>query len=111
MLEIVREYALERLSALGEVHETRRRHLVHFVALAEEAEPKLADRDQIEWFARLEDEHDNLRAALDCALESGDASSALRLVVGIRRFWQIHGYLAEGRHSLESALDAVPDEP
>src|SRR5205823_13236619 len=62
MLAIVREYALERLAALGEGDETRRRHLEHFVALAEEAEPKLADRDQIEWFARLEDEHDNLRA-------------------------------------------------
>ena len=111
MLEIVREYALERLSALGESDETRRRHLEHFVAFAEEAEPKLADRDQIAWFARLEDEHDNLRAALACAIEGGDASSALRLVVGIRRFWQIHGYLAEGRQSLESALAAVPDEP
>src|SRR5207249_2956142 len=111
MLEIVREYALERLSALGESDEIRRRHLEHFVTFAEEAEPKLADRDQIAWFARLEDEHDNLRAALSCALETGDASSALRLVVGIRRFWQIHGYLAEGRESLESALAASPDEP
>src|SRR5204863_1233707 len=68
MLEIVREYALERLAALGEGDETRRRHLDHFVAFAEEAEPKLADREQIAWFARLEDEHDNLRAALGYAL-------------------------------------------
>jgi predicted ATPase/DNA-binding SARP family transcriptional activator len=111
MLEIVREYALERLVALGEGDEMRRRHLEHYVAFAEEAEPKLADREQIAWFARLEDEHDNLRAALAYALESGDASSALRLVVGIRRFWQIHGYLAEGRESIESALAAAPDEP
>jgi tetratricopeptide (TPR) repeat protein len=111
MLEIVREYALERLTAFGEGDETRRRHLEHYVAFAEEAEPKLADREQIAWFARLEDEHDNLRAALAYALESGDASSGLRLVVGIRRFWQIHGYLAEGRESLESALSAARDEP
>ena len=111
MLEIVREYALERLVEFGEGDETRGRHLEHYVAFAEEAEPKLADREQIAWFARLEDEHDNLRAALRYALESGDASSALRLVVGIRRFWQIHGYLAEGRESLESALAAAPDEP
>jgi predicted ATPase/DNA-binding SARP family transcriptional activator len=110
MLEIVREYALERLAAFDESDDTRRRHLEHFVELAEEAEPKLADREQITWFARLEDEHDNLRAALAFALESGDGSSALRLVVGIRRFWQIHGYLAEGRESLESALAAIPDE-
>jgi len=111
MLEIVRDYALERLSASGEGDEIRRRHLDHFVAFAEEAEPQLADRDQIAWFARLEDEHDNLRAALDFALETGDPSSALRLAVGVRRFWQIHGYLAEGRQTLEAALAAAPEEP
>jgi predicted ATPase/DNA-binding SARP family transcriptional activator len=110
MLEIVREYALERLSGSGEGDETRGRHLEHFVSFAEEAEPKLADRDQISWFARLEDEHDNLRAALAFALDN-DPSSALRLAVGVRRFWQIHGYLVEGRQALESALAATPAVP
>jgi len=108
MLEIVREYALERL---GEHDDLRRRHLEHFVALAEEASPHLSrGEEQVTWFARLEDEHDNLRAAIAFALESGDAPSALRLAVAIRRFWQIHGYLAEGRSVLESALAESPDE-
>jgi predicted ATPase/DNA-binding SARP family transcriptional activator len=112
MLEIVREYALERLSLSGEADELRRRHLAYFVDLAEEAAPHLSrGEEQITWFARLEDEHDNFRAALAFALETADASSALRLAVGIRRFWQIHGYLAEGRQALESALAAAPDTP
>jgi tetratricopeptide (TPR) repeat protein len=112
MLEIVREYALERLSSSGESEKVRRRHLAHFVELAEEAAPELSKGDeQSSWLARLEDEHDNFRAALAFALYAGDASSALRLGVGIRRFWQIHGYLAEGREALESALAAAPDEP
>jgi predicted ATPase/DNA-binding SARP family transcriptional activator len=111
MLAIVREYALERLSRSGDGDLTRRRHLEHFVSLAEEAEPKLADREQIAWFDRLEDEHDNLRAALAFALDSDDPSSALRLAVGVRRFWQIHGYLVEGREALESALAATPSVP
>ena len=112
MLEIVREYALERLSVSNGSDELRKRHLDHFVAVAEEAEPELAKGgDQATWFARLEDDHDNLRDALAFALETGDASSALRLVVGIRRFWQIHGYLAEGRQALESALALTPDVP
>src|SRR5439155_19949832 len=111
LLEIVREYALERLSGSGEGGETRRRHLEHFVSLAEEAEPELADRDQIAWFARLEDEHDNLRAALAFALESDDPSSALRLAVGVRRFWQTHVYLVEGLQALEVALAAALDVP
>ena len=109
MLEIVREYALEKLGAADEL---RRRHLAYFVALAEQAEPELSrGDDQIAWFARLEDEHDNLRAALAFALEAGDVASALRLAVGIRRFWQIHGHLAEGREALEAAVALAPDEP
>ena len=113
LLQLVRDYALERLSASGEYDETRRRHLEHFVALAEEAEPGLAGSDQARWLAHVEGEHDNLRVALAYALETGDSRSALRLVVGVRRFWQIHGYLAEGRQSLESALavtQGVPSE-
>ncbi len=111
LLQLVRDYALERLSASDESDETRRRHLDHFVALAEEAELGLAGSDQARWLARIEGEHDNLRAALAYALESGDSGSALRLVVGVRRFWQIHGYLAEGRQSLESALAVTQDIP
>jgi predicted ATPase/DNA-binding SARP family transcriptional activator len=107
MLEIVREYALEQL---GQDHELRQRHLDHFVALAEEASPHLSKgEEQIAWFARLEDEHDNVRAAIAFALETGDAASALRMAVAIRRFWQIHGYLAEGRQVLEAALVAAPE--
>jgi predicted ATPase/DNA-binding SARP family transcriptional activator len=108
MLEIVREYARERL---GQDDALRHRHMEYFVALAEEAEPELRGRDQPTWFARIEDELDNLREALSFALETRDASSALRLVVGIRRFWQIHGHLAEGRDALDAALALTPDEP
>jgi Tfp pilus assembly protein PilF len=112
MLEIVREYALERLAASGDHEELRRRHLDYFVALAEEASPHLSRGDeQIAWFARIEDDHDNFRAALKFALDEGDALSALRLVVGIRRFWQIHGYFSEGRQALEAALALAPDQP
>ncbi|HEX9380049.1 MAG TPA: BTAD domain-containing putative transcriptional regulator [Gaiellaceae bacterium] len=111
MLEIVREYALERLSTSGEGEETRRRHLEHFVVFAEQAEPELIGANQIEWLDRVDHEHDNLRAALAYALETADSSSALRLVVGVRRFWHIHGYLAEGRQVLESALAITPVAP
>lgn len=109
MLQLVREYALERLESAGESDALRRRHLEHFVALADEADSGLAGAEQARWLARIEDEHDNLRAALSYALESGNAELALRLVVGVRRFWQVHGYLAEGRQSLRSAVTATEE--
>jgi predicted ATPase/DNA-binding SARP family transcriptional activator len=111
MLEIVREYALERLTTSGEGDDTRRRHLAHFVEFAEQAEPELIGARQIDWFARVEQEHNNLRAAFAYAVETGDSSSALRLIVGVRRFWHIHGYLAEGRQAFESALAITGLEP
>jgi predicted ATPase len=111
MLEIVREYAVGRLAAAGEVAELRRKHLEHFVGFAEEAEPQLLAGDQVAWLARLENEHDNLRDALAFALETGDSSAALRLVFGVRIFWHSHGHLAEGRQALESAIAATGDVP
>ena len=111
MLETVREYSLERLAASGFEEEVRRRHLEHYLAFAEEAEPRLVAKEQAAWLACCEAEHDNVRAALAFALASGDGEAALRLGVALRHFWQLHGHLAEGRQALEDALAATSEEP
>ena len=94
MLELVREYALERLAASGDADDVARRHLAHYLELAATAEKQLVGEAQANWLERLEQEHGNLRAAIAFALESGDGASAVRLVAALRRFWQIHGHLA-----------------
>jgi len=111
MLQIVREYALERLAATGEEHDLRRRHAAYFAALAEEGEPELNSPSQDVWAARLDAERDNFRAAIAFALESGDGLTALRLAGALRRLWQLHANLSEGRAALEAALAAAPDAP
>ena len=93
MLETVKEYALERLEASGEEEEIRRAHAANYLALAEEASPELKGPRQTEWFDRLENEHDNLQAALSWSLEEGgDAEMALRLVANLWWFWYKRGY-------------------
>src|SRR5919199_625144 len=52
--------------------------------------------EQAAWYAHLEREHANLRAALGWALESGDTTTGFRLVWALRRFWGARGYLHEG---------------
>ena len=104
MLDTIHEFASERLAASDEEDEIRRRHAEHTRDLAEEAEPHLMGEAQTEWLARLEQEHDNVRAALDRSEAVGDAQTALRTAAAIWRFWQLRGHLAEGRIRLERIL-------
>ncbi|MGN6429430.1 MAG: BTAD domain-containing putative transcriptional regulator [Gaiellaceae bacterium] len=108
MLQIVHEYALERLAEAGEEDELRVRHAGYFAGLAEQAEPELIGPSQDVWAARLDLERDNFRAALAFTLESGDGLTALRLAGALRRLWQLHADLREGRAALEAALAAAP---
>lgn len=111
MLETIREYGLECLAASGEAEATRRAHAVYFLALAEEAKPKLRSAQQRSWLERLEQEHDNLRAALNWLVEQEGAEMALRLAVALWSFWGVHGHLSEGRRWLERALACKSDVP
>jgi len=83
----------------------QKRHLACFLALAKEAEPRLTGPDQRAWLIRLEAEHDNLRSALAwSASAGGDATDGLTLAVALWRFWEVHGYLGEGRSWLSGLL-------
>ena len=111
MLETVREYGLEALAASGEMEVIQQAHAAYHLRLAEEAEQELGGPQQATWLKRLEQEHDNLRAAQGWLLERGEAEEggqhkemALRLGGALRRFWVIHGHISEGRHFLERAL-------
>ncbi|MDP6714686.1 MAG: tetratricopeptide repeat protein, partial [SAR202 cluster bacterium] len=107
LLETLREYGWERLEESGKTQETHRKHAAHFVALAEESEPELAGPHQASWLKRLQQEHDNLRAALRWSVESEDAETGLRLGGALWRFWQVRGHLSEGRKGLAGVL-ALP---
>jgi predicted ATPase/transcriptional regulator with XRE-family HTH domain len=104
MLRVIREYALERLEASGEVEALRRAHAAFALALAERAEPELTGPEAGAWLDRLEREHDNLRAALGWAWERGAVETGLRLVAAVFRFWMVRGHLREGRAWAERLL-------
>jgi predicted ATPase/DNA-binding XRE family transcriptional regulator len=104
MLETVREYGLEHLAAADEEATVRRWHLTWCLDLAKRAEPELTGANQQHWFACLQTEHDNLRAALAWAISENDAEAALGLGGALYRFWATQGYYEEGRRWLEKAL-------
>ncbi len=104
MLESIHEYAREWLQASGEAEVLQRQHAEYFLALAEQAVPELEGLQQGTWLERLEADHDNLRTALQWALEREEPEPAVRLSGALGRFWMFRGHLTEGRRWLELAL-------
>jgi predicted ATPase/DNA-binding CsgD family transcriptional regulator len=115
MLQTIREFGLECLQSCGEVEVARTAHAAYYLALAEEAEPRLRGAEHASFMAHLEREQENLRAALGYLLEQAHTQSgaqegaiqaerALRLCVALSWFWEIHGSGREGLSFLISAL-------
>ena len=107
MLDVVREYAARRLFDVGESEEIARRHAVHYLKLAEDAEPKLVRAGHEVWFRRLDAERGNLRRGMAWTIDSGEAVLALRYTVALWRYWRQLGEFAEGRRWSDAAL-AIP---
>jgi predicted ATPase/transcriptional regulator with XRE-family HTH domain/Tfp pilus assembly protein PilF len=104
MLEVIREFARERLVASSEENSIRRWHAEYYLALAEAADPQLTTAEQDVWFNRLECDHDNLLSALTWSVEHGEVEIAARLSTALARFWDLHAHLVEGRYWLERVL-------
>jgi tetratricopeptide (TPR) repeat protein len=105
----VHQYAHERLAEQKDAGNVFRRHCLHYLALAERAEPELFTSGEAEWLPRLDAEVDNLRAALDWSLTC-DPALALRLAGRLAIFWDIRNRYDEGLEYVGAALDAAGDD-
>jgi predicted ATPase len=103
LLETLRQYARQQLVDAEEVAAVRGRHAAHYLALAERAAPALHGPEQLVWLDRLEEEHDNVLAALawlaDQGLRGGQgdreaAEAAPRLGAALTPFWIMRSHLA-----------------
>ena len=104
LLEIIREYALERAVASGCEPTARERHAAYFLGLAEAANRELHGGGQLAWLRRLEREHDNLRAALNWTVARGATEMGLRFVASLAAFWIRNGHLHEGLRAANQLL-------
>jgi non-specific serine/threonine protein kinase len=106
-LETVREYALELLVAAGELDAARARHLGHFSALADVARKEWLSTGRQRFVNQLDDDFENVRAALEWAAVS-DPCSALPVLTGTRdlfyRFAQ-----SDGLRLAQLLLDRCPN--
>jgi predicted ATPase/class 3 adenylate cyclase len=104
MLQVINEFADERLDGDPDAEELRSRHARHFLALAVEAEPELRRSALRRWQYRLRRDEGNLRAALRWAVEGGDVEVGLRTAGALWDYWHYWAELREGRGWLESLL-------
>ena len=100
MLRTVRVFAHERLT-----DDVRDRHLDYYVALAEAAECDIFRHDEARWLRRLDQDADNLFAALSWGAERRP-EAALRLAASLGPYWYIRD-IAEGQRQLQAALEAA----
>ena len=105
MLETIRQYALGQLAADPAQHAVHRRHCEHYLRLAEQAVPRLSTLDEQRALAVLDAEIDNLRSALQWALEAAP-ETCLRLAGQLGNYWQLR-YDLEGLQWLDAALQAA----
>ena len=94
LLEPLLQYATARIT-VGEAEEAKGRHARYFQDLAEQAAPELRGPRQLEWIARLETEHDNLRVGLAWGVDTGDADLAQRTAAALAWFWIIRKHVTE----------------
>ncbi|RSS42946.1 LuxR family transcriptional regulator [Streptomyces sp. WAC05858] len=111
MLDTLRSYGRERLAAAGEESVRLGRHRDYYRGLAADARAALFGPAQVQWFARLQLEHANLRTALEgCLAEPGQTEHGLEMAADLLYHWITSYYLGEGRRWLDQAL-ALCTEP
>jgi predicted ATPase/class 3 adenylate cyclase len=108
MLQTIREYARELLEQHGESNVVRPQHAAHYLALAEAAHAERSDLGPA-WSQRLDEEHDNLRSALDFMREH-DSLGYLQLAGALGWFWAIRPPYAEASRRLEDALAPAAED-
>jgi predicted ATPase len=114
MLETIREYGAEKLAERAmagapELAELRRRHAQYYADLMNGALPKLVTRDQLGWLRVVQDDRDNILAALHYWCDARDAARAVELAVSVSTLAFILGNHADIAELISQAL-AVPGE-
>lgn len=114
MLEVVHEYASERLAESSESAAIREAHAAHFLTLAQQTEMAVLQVGGERWSNRLEAELPNFRAALDWFKVTRQTEYLLRLANALSTFWVVHSHYFEGQQWLEQALSmgghpAIPE--
>ena len=105
MLETIRQYAQVKLLSSGEIETSRDRHMQYYLLLSKEIEDKIPNSSQRPWILLLIKERDNLRAAIEWALERSP-NTALE-IIGSQAYFLSgqQGLASEGMRWVEMGIE------
>lgn len=108
MHELLRQYALEQLDRQHGRAAAAAAHYAYCRTLAQRFAERLHSAEQHPWLQRLEQEDDNLRAALAWALAHGTPQDAAALALDLAWYWRLTSRIVAGRAWLEQTLAVQP---
>lgn len=109
MLEIIREYAREKLNDVEAPAVASKRHRDYFIDFTRLADVGLLGHDQARWVGLVERENANIRAVLRRSLGHGEFEAVVEIGWNLWRYWWIRGKHEEGRHWMEAAIQQSGD--
>ena len=109
LLETIRQYAREKLNDSGESELIRAHHLDYFLKLVQREEHKIYGMGQVEWIQQLEDEHENLNAALEWSLQ-GNVIAGQQMIASLWWAWHESARNRETLIWLRKMLAVTPEE-
>jgi len=104
-LETLRQFGQQKLQSLRMEDVLMKRHLQYYLKLAEEAYDEQLE-SQLKCLNKLEQEHDNLIAALNWSSDNSP-EDFVRLSGALGWFWSMHSHIAESKDYLERAMSKV----
>ena len=108
MLEVLRQYAIQKLTEAGEEKAiAEKQHGVYFANFLKERESKLIDIEQDLVFQEITEDIRNIKTAWHHALEHGDLKLLENMIIGFAAYFDIQGWYQEAKKELENALDVI----
>ena len=103
-LQTLAQYGREKLAERGDADRIRGAMAAHFAALSGESAVAYTGDTQRRWLRAVHVEQDNLRAALEWAVDSGDAETALTIAGGTSWLHWLTGAQIEGMRWIDEAF-------
>jgi tetratricopeptide (TPR) repeat protein len=109
--QLVRQYAAEQLAASPDSSAAHERHTGYYAGLLSDAASDLKGARQAESLRAVDADIDNVRAAWQWMVTNRSGALIARALDGLCLFYDLRGWLAEARMTLDLAVKTLKTDP